>query len=305
MKLKIVKTLDDIKDNELAITIGNFDGVHLGHKFVIENIKNKLTKNQKLVLITFTPHPSEVLSPRQNFLLNNHNEKIEMLESLGVDYLFVVEFTRDLSTLTGSQFLNKYLSSDIKNVCFYLGYDFSFGANKKDGVNIIEEFCKKQKYEYKVLERCFESDMSISSSRVREEIIEGNIQSANKYLGRDFYITGTIVKGEGRGRQIGFPTANLQYQKERIVPGKGVYSTSVLYKGGKYKSVTNIGVKPTFEENAELTVETNLLDFDKDIYGESFELFFHKKIRDEVKFDSVNDLITQIKKDIATRKKSA
>ena len=222
-----------------------------------------------------------------------------------MDYLYEIEFTRDLSTLTGEDFLKRYFSNKSINKSFYLGYDFSFGANKKDGVEIIEKFCLDNNYTFKVLERKEVSELSISSSQVRECIKQGEIEEANKLLGREFAMSGVIVKGEGRGKQIGFPTANLKYKATHLAPSKGVYETSTLYKGGVYKSVTNIGVKPTFEDSAELTVETFILDFDKDIYGETFNLIFHKKNREEKKFSSVNDLIKQIEKDVVARRENA
>lgn len=300
-----ITNLEEINEAEIAITIGNFDGVHIGHQYVLNKVKENKSKGIKLVVVTFNPHPTEVLSPRENFLINDTNEKFEMLENLGIDYLFEIEFTRDLSTLTGEEFLKRNFSKDKAKKNFYLGYDFSFGANKKDGVEIIEKFCLTNNYTFKVLDRKEVRELSISSSQIRDCIHHGKLLEANTLLGRKFAMSGVIVKGEGRGKQIGFPTANLKYKLTHIVPSKGVYETSTLYKGGIYKSVTNIGVKPTFEDGAELTVETFILDFDKDIYGENFNLIFHNKLRDEKKFSSVNDLINQIGKDVESRRLNA
>ncbi len=305
MELKKISSLEEIDEEKVAITIGNFDGVHIGHQYVINKIKENKEANSNLVVVTFNPHPTEVLSPRENYLINDNSEKFRMLEALGVDYLFEIEFTRDLSTLSGEEFLERYFSTENMHKSFYLGYDFSFGANKKDGVEIIEKFCLQNGYDFLVLERKEVSELSISSSQIRECVLTGKVEEANRLLGRDFAMSGVIVKGEGRGKQIGFPTANLKYKMTNLVPSKGVYETSTLYQGGVYKSITNIGVKPTFEDEAELTVETFILDFDKDIYGESFNLVFHKKQRDEKKFSSVNDLIIQIGKDVDIRRKNA
>lgn len=300
--MKIVKKLEDIPEKNLALTIGNFDGVHLGHQYVLSKIKSELSENEKLVVITFNPHPVEVLSPKANFLINEISEKNLLLEEAGVDYLYEIEFTRDLSTLSGLEFLDSHLRSDTHKINFFLGYDFSFGANKKDGIEIIESFCKVNSYGYKVLDRQSIKELSISSSKIRDLVKLGDIPQSNQLLGREFFIIGMIVKGEGRGRQIGFPTANMQFPNSRIVPGKGVYHTSVMYKNGLYKSITNIGVKPTFGLDSDMTVETHLLDFDKDIYGESFKLLFHSKSRDEKKFNSVNDLIEKITSDVESRR---
>lgn len=300
--MKLIKNLKDIPDENIAVTIGNFDGVHIGHRYVLKAIKQKIAPGTKLVVISFDPHPSIVLSPRKDFLINRAEDKQDLLENEEVDYYYEIPFTRDLSTLSGNEFLSKYLSSESHKIRFFLGYDFSFGANKKDGVKSIENFCEEKNYTFEVLDKKSVKELSVSSSKIRNLIKEGDVGQANHLLGRDFYLTGTIVKGEGRGRQIGFPTANMQYSNLQITPSKGVYFSSVLYKNGMYKSITNIGVKPTFESEAEITVETFILDFDKDIYGETFKLFFHSKLRDEVKFDSVNDLIEQISKDVDSRR---
>ncbi len=300
--MKLVTSLKDISDKKIAITIGNFDGVHIGHRYVLNAIKSKVSDDTKLVVISFNPHPSIVLSPRRSFLINLQKEKQVLLANEKVDYYYEIAFTRDLSTLSGEEFLSKYLTSKTHEIRFFLGYDFSFGANKKDGVKSIEEFCAKNNYSFEVLDKKSVEELSVSSSKIRDLIGKGLIKQANSLLGRDFFLEGTIVKGEGRGKQIGFPTANIQYSNLQITPSKGVYYSSVFYKDGMYKSITNIGVKPTFESDAEMTVETFILDFDKDIYGESFKLYLHSKLREEKKFDSVNDLIEQITKDVSSRR---
>lgn len=300
--MKLISKLSEITDENLALTIGNFDGVHMGHQYVLKKIREQMEPDAKLVLISFNPHPIEVLYPQNNFLINEIAEKKKLLMERDVDYYLEIEFSRDLSTLTGLEFLNTHLQSNSHKIEFFLGYDFSFGANKADGVDIVEKFCEDNGYKYSVLERKSVQELSVSSSKIREYLNDGNIKEANNLLGRDFFVSGTIVKGEGRGRQIGFPTANMQYNPSRIMPNKGVYHTSVFYNGGMYKSITNIGVKPTFENNADMTVETFILDFDKDIYGESFDLFFHSKLREEKKFGSVNDLIKQITSDVEDRR---
>lgn len=302
--MKIVKALSEIDDEKIAITIGNFDGVHIGHQFVINKIKKLLVEGEKLVVLSFDPHPVQVLSPKKGYLINLRTEKLTLLENLGVDFLYEIEFSRDLSTLTGSAFLNKYIQFEGKEIKFYLGHDFSFGANKKDGIYIINNFCHENNLSYQMLDKYTGAKSMVSSSNVREKVRNGSIEEANRLLGREFYLSGTIVKGEGRGRQIGFPTANLQYSKERVIPGEGVYQTHTVYQGGVYKSVTNIGSKPTFESAAGLTVETYILDFDKDIYGETFKLEFIKKIRDEKKFKSVNELIKAIGVDVSLRREN-
>jgi riboflavin kinase/FMN adenylyltransferase len=298
--MKRIKELNEIQDQKFSITIGNFDGVHLGHREIISSIKEKCNNQDlKFVVISFNPHPLRILRPKDNFLINTYEEKFKLLESLGVDYFLEIPFTRDLSTLSPSEFLEKFIL--VENlVCLYMGHDFAFGANKEGDFDFAKSYCKE--IEVKKLDEFKQSNNNISSSVIREKICSGEISDANKLLGREFFLTGTVVKGAGRGRQIGFPTANISYDDSRITPAIGVYITSVEVRGMMYHSVTNIGINPTFKESEEKTVETNIFDFSEDIYGEQLSVHFHKRIRNEKKFSSVNELIEQISKDVQSSK---
>lgn len=308
--MKVVQNLLDItkQGNEypaIGLTIGNFDGVHIGHRQLIQKIKaNCEAQKLKFVIVTFVPHPQKILHPeKERFLINSYDQRRELLASLGVDYLVEMKFTRDFSTLEPEDFIKNYLFCYPKLHHFYLGYDFAFGANKQGGYDLVKSFCAPEGVKVEV-QPAFEYDHAIvSSTLIRNLLLAGDVDKVEKILARPFHLEGVVVKGEGRGKKIGFPTANVQVSSDLIVPGKGVYVTRTTYKGMTFQSVTNIGHNPTFKDTEVIHIETNLFDFDSDIYGETLEIQFLKKLRDEKKFPTVNDLINQIKADVLEAKK--
>ena len=300
--MKKIESLMDIDSENISITIGNFDGVHSGHQEIIKNIKKRChDNNSKFVLITFNPHPLRILRPKDNFLINTYKEKFDLLSSLGIDYYYEIPFTRDLSTLSPTDFLENYVFVNKSLKYIFMGHDFAFGANKQGDFNFVSRYCSE--VEVVKLEEFKSQNSNVSSSKIRLFIEEGSIIESNVLLGRSFFLNGTVVKGAGRGRQIGFPTANIDYSPERITPAIGVYITSVEVRGMIYHSITNIGVNPTFKECNEKTVETNIFDFSEDIYGEELKVLFHKRVRNEKKFSSVNELVEQISLDVLEAKK--
>lgn len=295
----IVKELKELKtiynENKVHVTIGNFDGVHLGHREFLNQIKKDcVSDHAKFVIVTFVPHPLKILKAHSGFLINTYEERRELLASCGADYLLEIDFTRDFSTLTPEEFLGQHIFSFEGISKIYLGHDFAFGANKSGDFHVAETFCEKKKTSL-VLQREYKiKSSSVSSTEVRNSILLGDIPKANELLGRKYFLSGRVIKGEGRGKKIGFPTANMGYDKELIVPAKGVYVTQVKIKDMIYNSVTNIGINPTFNSGHEIHVESHLLDFMQDIYGDEIRVSFIKKLRDEKKFASVNDLVDQI-----------
>lgn len=300
--MKIIDNVNKIsKDQKIYFTIGNFDGVHLGHQQFLKTINQEARNSGAIFLVvTFVPHPSFVLKNQHSFLLNTYESRRTILEEMGVDYLYEIDFNRDFSTQKPGDFLEKYLFSHpgIKKV--FLGHDFAFGANKSGDFHFVEEFCRLKNVALTIQNEYRFNDQNVSSSVVRSLITSGKVESVSSLLGRDFSISGRVIKGAGRGRQIGFPTANLDYDKVCIVPSLGVYVTRTTFKGMTYFSVTNVGKNPTFNSGNEIHLETHLLDFNVDIYGEKISVSFVKKIRDEKKFSSANELIQQIKSDVAT-----
>lgn len=302
--MKILHGLLEInKDGQappLGVTIGNFDGVHIGHRQLLKKIKDDCQKKGlKFVVVTFTPHPQKILHPgKEHFLISSYEQRRSLLKRLGVDFLVELTFTRDFSTLSPEEFLKSYLLCypSLKNI--YLGYDFAFGANKQGDFDLAQRFCEGQGITVEIQPKFEFNGRVVSSSLIRDRLISGMIDEVEQILGRPFNLEGLVVKGEGRGKKIGFPTANIQVSSDLLVPHKGVYVTRTVYRGMTYQSVTNIGNNPTFKNGNQLHIETNLFDFDLDIYGESIEIEFLHKIRDEQKFATVNDLIEQIKRDV-------
>ena len=299
--MKVLQNLHDI-DNapEIGLTIGNFDGVHLGHKQLLQKIKQDcLARKQAFVVVTFVPHPQKILQPeKERFLISSYDQRRKLLSDLGVDYLVEMKFTRDFSTLSPEKFLESFLFCYPKLKNFYLGYDFAFGANKQGGFDLVREICEPRGINVEIQPKFEHKGEVVSSSLLRDLVNSGKIPETNDFLGRPFHLEGLVVKGEGRGKKIGFPTANVQVSPDLIVPEKGVYVTRTTYKGMTYQSVTNIGNNPTFKDTNHIHIETNLFDFDLDIYGEQLDIQFLQKIRDEKKFPTVNDLINQIRADV-------
>ena len=299
----VIKTINELHEiygeTRAQVTIGNFDGVHRGHRDFLSKIKDDCKKTKaKFLVITFVPHPVQILKAQSGFLINTFSERRELLSECGVDYLMEIDFTRDFSTLSPREFLEKFvfIFSGIEKL--YLGHDFAFGANKSGNYSVAKDLCDQHRVHLVLQDEFQLGAKTISSSVVRTEITGGHMESAQNLLGRKYFLSGRVIKGEGRGRQIGFPTANLGYEKELIVPQRGVYITQTTFKDLTYNSVTNIGFNPTFNSGNTINIETHLLDFNRDIYGEVVRVSFVKKLRDEKKFSSVNDLINQIEQDV-------
>lgn len=293
-------------DSEIIITMGNFDGVHLGHKSILEAILNKKNNSsQKFGLVTFVPHPRVVLKGDEGFLINDYEERRSLIESIGLDFIVELRFDRDFSTQTPDQFLDNYILKIDNLKKIYLGHDFAFGANKKGTHEIVVNRTKGRNIQV-FLESEIHDDKGVrfSSTDIRDAITSGQMQKANDYLGRNFYVSGSIVKGQGRGKKIGFPTANILCDSSRIIPKNGVYKTKTTLDNMVYQSITNVGVNPTFKDDKKTIVETNIFDFDEDIYGETIKVEFIDFIRDEKKFTSVNELIDQISEDVQKTKDS-
>lgn len=286
-------------NEKVGLTIGNFDGLHLGHQSLIQNLKKHcLSAGYRSAILTFNPHPVQILRPQNNFLINSYDRRAELIKEIGIDIIVEIGFDRDFSTLTPIDFFNKYILKIPNLKLMILGHDFSFGSQKTGGANFLKDTCLLNNIEAYVDQAYCLDNKVVSSSKIREFLSGGDVLMANRYLGRTFSLNGTVVKGDGRGKKIGFATANINYDFQRKIPGKGVYATQVQIQGMTFNSVTNIGVTPTFKESDTLSIETHILDFKNEIYGEDINILFYQKIRDEIKFQSVNDLVEQIKSDI-------
>ncbi len=280
-----------------SVAIGNFDGVHLGHRYVIDFLRKvSSARSSKLCVVTFDPHPQKVLSRKEVALIMPFREKIKLLESLGVDVTVCLSFTRKLSEMTAEDFVKKILVDLLRIRDIIVGPGFMFGNKRLGNTRLLSSLGKVYGYDTTVLQPKVMNDEKISSSLLRRYLLDGNVQVANGLLGYTFFIEGVVVEGEKRGRKIGFPTTNVRTDWE-LLPRPGVYATYAVIKGRRFKSITNIGYRPTFGES-DLLVETYIFDFSEDVYGAVIRVEFVKRLRDEKKFNSVNDLISRIELDV-------
>ena len=283
-----------------VVTIGTFDGVHLGHQKLIERIKLLSEKiSGESILVTFHPHPRIVINPEEKSLrlLNTTDEKVALLERFGVDNVVIVPFSRAFSEQSAEEYISSFLVKDFNPKYIVIGYDHKFGKNRSGDFKLLEKM--KEQFGYEMLEISKETldDIEISSTKIRAALSQGDIRLANELLGHHYSLSGTVVRGFQNGRKLGFPTANIQVSDEyKLIPKTGIYAVYVLYGGKRYNGMLSIGFNPTFE-GKEQTIEVNILDFDKDIYGESLTLEFVDFIRSEKKFDSLKALVDEIKND--------
>ena len=304
--MKLIKKLDELNIGytQYSLIIGNFDGVHNGHAAIIKNILKKNKKeNLKLIVITFIPHPEKIINKKKSFLINTYEERRTILEKYNIDYLIELKFNKNMQKISAEVFFKKILSK-IKNLKkVYVGYDFKIGLNRSGNIEDLKKYLFKKNISIAQLSQIKGIDnKDISSSRVRDNIRNGEIEKANKLLGRAFFIKGNVVSGKKRGRVIGFPTANLNYGNDRIIPCPGVYFTKIILKEKKYHSITNISNNPTFNE-IKISIESFIIDFNQNIYNEQISLYFLKKHRDVIKFNDVEELKIKILNDVKKAKK--
>lgn len=288
-----------------VLTIGTFDGVHVGHQKIIEKMKEIARKtNGETVIFTFFPHPRMVVNPANHGiqLIQSQEEKFEKLAKLGVDHVIVFPFTKAFSEITAAEFVSDILISKLNIHTIIVGYDHQFGKNREGNLTYLEN--KGKEYGFEVIEIPAHeiNAVNVSSSKIRHALSEGDIETANHYLNGSFEIWGKVIHGNKLGRSIGFPTANIGVDDSlKIVPGKGVYAVTVSIDGGKALfGMMNIGVRPTVNQELKETIEVNLFDFKEDIYEKSVRVCLHKRIRNEHKFDGIASLTTQLKQDEKT-----
>ncbi len=285
------------------VAIGNFDGVHLGHKKIFKEIIQKAKKIRGTsVVYTLYPPPSHVLHPHlAPSQLNTLEERLTLIQNQGIDVTVVEKFDKSFSQKTAEQFFQDIVVQNLKTKILYVGYNFFFGKDRKGNIEVLKKFCKDAHIELHIASPFKIKGKSVSSSKIRSLLQEGNVQKASKLLGRFYFLQGKVIRGTGRGKSLGIPTANIETQAE-LIPKEGVYVTLAHYKNILYPSVTNIGHAPTFAHKTPFTIETHILDFDKTIYGKSLFIHFLKWLRPTQKFSSPEALLTQIKKDIKKSK---
>ncbi len=294
---KGIEALETIKNP--IVTIGTFDGVHLGHKSIIKRINQIAEKhNGESVLLTFFPHPRKVLYGDDSVeLLNTIDEKAELLEKEGLDHLIIYQFTREFSRMTALEYVRDIIVNGINAHTIVVGYDHHFGRNREGGMTELKEYATLYGFNVEEISAQEIDDVKVSSTKVRKAIKLGDLQTANTYLTEPYFFEGIVVKGDEIGRKIGYPTANLKVNADKILPDEGVFGVNLYVDSVQYKGMMNIGNRPTINLKGERRVEVNIFDFDKDIYGQNVRVEMIKKIRNEKKFDSIDELKSQIEKD--------
>ena len=296
--MKVYSSIEEFQNVERPIvTTGTFDGVHFGHRKIIDRLK-QLAQNcyGETVLLTFSPHPRMVLFPDDQDLklLNTIEEKKHLLEKAGVQHLIVHPFTKEFSRISSINFVRDILVNELKIHKLVIGYNHHFGRNREGTFEHLQEFAPVYGFEVEEIPVQLLDNVGVSSTKIRKALFQGDVETAAEYLGYQYQLTGTVVKGNAIGRTIGFPTANLELgNAKKIIPADGVYSAWVKVDGISYKGMMNIGKKPTINNQAR-TLEVHLLEFEQDIYGEAICIEFVNKIRDEIKFTDILKLQQQL-----------
>lgn len=298
-----IKTAADYKQiNSSVITIGTFDGVHVGHQQIIHRLVDTARKNDlQALVLTFFPHPRMVIQNDANIkLINTIDEKAKQLEQLGVDHLVVKEFTKSFSRLTALEYVRDILVNKLKVKHIIVGYDHHFGRNRTANINELKEFGAFYDFEVTEIEPQEVDDVAVSSTKIRSAILDGNIPTANKFLGYNFMLTGTVIKGKGLGKTLDFPTANIQIEAAyKLIPKHGVYVVKSQIKGVEVFGMMNIGKNPTVSEGNQTKIEVHFFDFSANLYGAVLKIELLDHLRSEIKFPNIEALKLQLEKDKA------
>ncbi len=299
--MKIYNCIKDFEPVENAvITIGTFDGVHLGHQAIFKKMKEEAARiGGKTVVITFFPHPRIVLGLDSKNLkfINTQEKKINRIEEAGIDYLVIINFTKAFARLSSEEFIRDFVYEKVRPVKVITGYDHHFGKNREGSYDFLLKMGKELGFDVEKVDAVYVNDVKVSSTKIRDFLKAGRIRAANAFLGYEYSITGKVVKGKSIGHDLGFPTANIEVADEyKLIAAVGVYACRVEYMGRIYKGMSNIGYRPTIDKG-DLTIEVHIFDFDKDIYGEEITISFVDRMRDEKKFENRNALKAQLAKD--------
>lgn len=298
MDIKDWRNVDEHRPS--AVALGFFDGVHTGHRKLIEEMIRMAKKNDwNSCVLTFKQHPLTKLFPKfAPKLITSNEEKLRVLEELSVDQVVFMDFTEEVMNLEPKAFVEQILRDRLGAKGIVVGFNYNFGKKGEGNPQLLKDWAEELGYEIVVVEPIVDKDgQVVSSTFIRNLIVNGKVDRVGKYLGREFSVLGKVIRGKGLGRQFAIPTANIKIAENHILPDAGVYYTSLTVLGNTYHGLTNVGHNPTFE-NHPFSIETYIYNFDQDIYGETVELTFHKKIRKEKKFATVDELVAQIRSDI-------
>ncbi|MEO6670119.1 MAG: bifunctional riboflavin kinase/FAD synthetase [Ferruginibacter sp.] len=301
--MNVYKNIDELPAFKNAvITIGTFDGVHQGHMQIIQQLKAEAAKvDGTPVLITFYPHPKQVVSSLKKpiFILNSPEEKFELLHKSGINNIVVVPFNTEFANQPALSYIKNFLVEKFHPHTVIIGYDHRFGKDRQGDYHLLEDQAERFGYIVKEIPESILQDVTISSTKIREALSAGEIDTANEFLGYHYFFSGKVTEGNKLGRTIGYPTANLHVEdKEKLIPGNGVYAVNVEVENtaGIFKGMMNIGVRPTVD-GTKRTIEVNIFDFDKDIYSLNIKVSLKKRLRGEIKFNELEELKMQLGKD--------
>lgn len=300
--MEVYRGIEAFQKRERAVvTTGTFDGVHIGHRIILDRLKQLANKvNGESVLLTFYPHPRMVLQPESDLaLINTIEEKTQLLENAGIEHLIIQPFTKEFSRTTSLEFVRDILVNQIGTHRLVIGYDHHFGRNREGSFEHLQEFGPLYGFEVEEIPPQDIDNVNVSSTKIRTALSSGDLATANNYLGYTFFLRGKVIKGLQLGRKLGYPTANIDIGNPfKIIPANGIYAVEVKALGKEFQGMMNIGTRPTVEAGeGKLTLEVHLFDFDDNLYGQEIEIAFISKIREEKKFDNLEDLKIEMDKD--------
>lgn len=284
-----------------VVTTGTFDGLHIGHRTILNRIKELARKTGgETVVLTFFPHPRMVLFPdnKDLKLIDTIDERIAFLEKEGIDHLIIHPFSKEFSRLSSVEFVREFLVNKINTKILVIGYNHQFGRNREGSFEHLKEYSSLYGFEVEEIPAKLIDDVDVSSTKIRKALTDGDIKTANAYLNRNFTLSGKVSHGNKIGREIGFPTANMLVEESyKIIPGNGVYAVKVCFNGNTYNAMLNIGYRPTFNTESNIKIEVHIFDFDEDIYDKIIQVKFIDRIRDEIKFNNAEELKIQLNHD--------
>lgn len=278
-----------------VVTIGTFDGVHSGHQQIIAQLTEEAHAiGGETVIITFHPHPRKIVAHKEVFVLNTLQEKTELLREKGIDHLVVVPFDEQFASQGAHEYVEHFLWQKFHPHTVIIGYDHRFGHGRQGDYHLLEDFGKQLGFLVKEIPEHVLNNITVSSTKIREALLNSDIATANNYLGYDYFFEGTVVEGNKLGRTLGYPTANLQIEtSEKLIPGNGVYAVIAAVEQSTYKAMMNIGVRPTVDGKKRV-IEVNLFDFNQDLYGKTLRVYLKQYLRGEVKFNGLEELKNQL-----------
>jgi riboflavin kinase/FMN adenylyltransferase len=296
--MKIYQQLTDFHPPHFSVvTSGTFDGVHLGHQKILRRLQELANRKQgETVLLTYWPHPRLILQPEDKSLrlLTSLSEKVKLLEGMGVDHLIILPFTKELSQMSSEEFIRDILVDKIQTKTLVIGYDHKFGKNREGSFEYLQSHSHLFGFAIEEISRQDVDDLGVSSTKIRTALAQGDISTANKYLGRPYDLSGQVVKGQQIGRSIGFPTANIQIADNyKLLPRDGAYAVYADVNSIRYKAILNIGDRPTVDGEKK-TIEAHLIDFEGDLYGQELRIYFQEFLREEKRFESLDALKNQL-----------